>query len=100
MKASVIGSGSFGTAVAAVLCSNCDDVRIWGRDEKLVAAINDKHENATYLPGIALPPRLKATNSLEEAVTGSDLIVSATPSHATRDVIGRAAKHLPRHVPI
>jgi glycerol-3-phosphate dehydrogenase (NAD(P)+) len=100
MRASVIGSGSFGTAVASVLAGNCDEVRIWGRDEKLVAAINEKHENPTYLPGIALNPKLRATTSLEEAVTGSEMIVSATPSHATREVMGRAVKHLPRHVPI
>jgi glycerol-3-phosphate dehydrogenase (NAD(P)+) len=100
MKASVIGSGSFGTAVAAVLCNTCDTVKMWGRDEKLVASINERHENATYLAGIPLPARLQGTTSLEDCVAGADIVVSATPSHATRDVMARAAKHMPRHVPI
>jgi glycerol-3-phosphate dehydrogenase (NAD(P)+) len=100
MKATVIGSGSFGTSVAAALASNFDEVLIWGRDAKLVASLNERHENATYLPGVPLPKNLRAVEGLEEAVQGAELVVSATPSHATREVMGRAVPHLPKHVPI
>ncbi|MHB8875357.1 MAG: NAD(P)H-dependent glycerol-3-phosphate dehydrogenase [Myxococcaceae bacterium] len=100
MKATVIGSGSFGTSVAAALASNFDEVLVWGRDPKLVAAINERHENPTYLPGIALPGNLRAVESLEEAVTGAGIVVSATPSQVTREVIGRAVPYLPKQVPI
>ncbi len=100
MKASVIGAGSFGTAVAAVLAQNCERVALWGRDEKLVDALNERHENPTYLPGVALPKNVSATSSLEEACSRSELVVTAAPSHATREVMKKAAPYLPKQVPI
>jgi glycerol-3-phosphate dehydrogenase (NAD(P)+) len=100
MRGSVIGSGSFGTALANVLAVNCDEVRLWGREASVVDAINTKHENSTYLKGIPISERVRATNSLEEALAGSELVVLATPSHATREVVAKAKAYLPRHVPI
>ncbi len=100
MRATVIGSGSFGTALASVLASKGEDVRLWGRDAALVSAINARHENPTYLPGLALPPSLTATASLEEALAGSELVVVAAPSHATREVMKHASPFLPEHVPL
>ena len=81
-RVSVIGSGAFGTALSNILAVNAEQVHLWGRDEKLVAAINERHENPTYLPGITLPETIWATSSLEEALEKSELIVWATPSHA------------------
>jgi len=100
MRSSVIGSGSFGTALANSLAVNCDEVRLWGRDAALAESINTRHENPTYLPGIPLSPRVRATLELAEALEGSELVVLATPSHATRDIVSRALTALPRHVPI
>ncbi len=100
MRGSVIGSGSFGTALANVLAVNCEEVRLWGREPSVVEAINTRHENSTYLKGIPISERVRATNSLEEALAGSELVVLATPSHATREVVARAKAYLPRHVPI
>ena len=100
MRGSVIGSGSFGTALANVLAVNCDEVRMWGREPSVVEAINTRHENSTYLKGIPISERVRATHSLEEALAGSELVVLATPSHATREVVAKAKPYLPRHVPI
>lgn len=100
MRSSVIGSGSFGTALANSLALSCDEVRLWGRDAALAESINTRHENATYLPGIPLSPRVRATLELSEALEGAELVVLATPSHATRDIVSRALTHLPRHVPL
>jgi len=99
-RVSVIGSGAFGTALSNILAINAEQVHLWGRDEKLVASINDRHENPTYLPNITLAETIWATSSLEEALEKTELVVSATPSHATREVIGRAVEFLPKHVPI
>src|SRR5262249_29658009 len=99
-RASVIGSGSFGTALANVLATNCEQVHLWGRDEKLVAAINENHQNPVYLPDIPLANNIWATSSLEEALEKCELVIAATPSHATREVIGRALEYLPKHTPI
>ncbi|MFY1824754.1 NAD(P)H-dependent glycerol-3-phosphate dehydrogenase [Myxococcus fulvus] len=100
MRGSVIGSGSFGTALANVLAANCEDVRLWGREPTVVDAINTRHENPTYLPGIPISERVRATLDLQEALDGSELVVLATPSHATRQVLARAKDFLPRNVPI
>jgi glycerol-3-phosphate dehydrogenase (NAD(P)+) len=100
MRACVIGSGSFGTALANVLAQNFQDVLLWGRDPQLIATLNERHENPTYLPGIPLAKNIRGTVALEEALAEAALVVSATPSHATRDVLGRALPHLPRRAPI
>lgn len=100
MRGSVIGSGSFGTALANTLAMNCEEVRIWGRDAALADAINTRHENPTYLPGIPLASHVRATTELKEALEGADMVVLAAPSHATREVMLRALPHLPLHVPL
>ena len=100
MRATVIGSGSFGTALANVLAQSHDEVMLWGRDEALIGAVNERHENTTYLPGIPLAKNIRGTVSLEEALRESGMVVSATPSHATRDVMKRALPFLPHRVPV
>ncbi len=100
MKACVFGAGSFGTAIATVLTARCDDVVLWGRDQAVIDAINTRHENPAYLPGLTLPNQVRGTTSLEEAARGADLIVTATPSHATRELLGKALSLLPKNVPI
>lgn len=100
MRATVIGSGSFGTALANVLAIQCEQVLLWGRDARLVESLNERHENPTYLPGIPLSPRIRASTSLEEALKGAELVVSATPSQATREVMKGALPFLPPHTPI
>ncbi len=100
MRASVIGLGAFGTALANTLASRCDDVLAWARESSVVDSINGARENRAYLPGIAVSPRVRATLSLEEALSGAELVVFATPSHATREVVKKALPHLPEHVPL
>jgi glycerol-3-phosphate dehydrogenase (NAD(P)+) len=100
MRGCVIGSGSFGTALANVLAVNCEEVRLWGREPTVVEAINTQHENTTYLKGIPLSERVRATTHLEEALAGAEMVVLATPSHATREVVAKAKPYLPRHVPL
>jgi len=100
MRASVIGLGAFGTALANILASRSDDVLAWAREPKVVESINVARENRAYLPGVAVSPRVRATLSLEEALVGSELVVFATPSHATRDVVKKALPYLREHVPL
>ena len=99
-RASVIGSGSFGTALANVLASTSEQVSLWGRDPELVVTLNERHENPDYLPGIPVAKNVKATSSLEEALFGTELAVCAIPSHAFREVMKGAVPYLPKHVPI
>ncbi|MCM3709786.1 NAD(P)H-dependent glycerol-3-phosphate dehydrogenase [Sporosarcina luteola] len=83
-KVSVIGAGSWGTAIAFVLAENGHDCLLWTRRSEQSAEINEKHSNASYLPGIALPENLKASSDLKEAVQHADSIVIAVPTKAIR----------------
>lgn len=85
-KVSVIGAGSWGTAIAFVLAENGHDCLLWTRRTEQAAEINEKHTNESYLPGITLPANLQAISDLEEAVHHSDIIVIAVPTKAIRDL--------------
>ncbi len=89
MKVAVIGAGSWGTTVAALVCANAPTV-LWARDPAVASRVNADHRNQDYLPGINLPPELEATASLEDACDGAEVVVMAVPSHGFRDVLGTA----------
>lgn len=86
MKVSVIGAGSWGTALAQALVDNGQNTLIYARDENTVLEINNEHTNKRYLKNIKLPEQLKATNNLKEAVQFSDILVVAVPTKAMRTV--------------
>lgn len=94
MKISVIGAGSWGTALSVVLQSNHHDVLLWAREPEITAAVNRNHRNPTYLPELNLPETIKATSDFEEAVSGREMIVFATPSHTMREVAEKARPFL------
>lgn len=99
-KATVIGAGSFGTAMAQVLSENFARVALWGRDEALLTSLNQSHENRNYLPGLKLHEAVYGEPKVEAALEGSSIIIVATPSQATREVLGRVHDALPVGVPI
>lgn len=92
--AAVIGGGSWGTALAAILAAKGRDVRLWVRDPDLAGEIERVRENGRYLPGVRLDGSLRATADIAEALTGAALVVSATPSHVVRGVMTAAAPHV------
>ncbi len=79
-----MGSGSWGTTFAQVLCDAGTSVTLWCRRPQLADAINGSHANADYLPGIALPPALTATADPERALHQADLVVLAVPAQSLR----------------
>jgi glycerol-3-phosphate dehydrogenase (NAD(P)+) len=92
----VLGAGSWGTALAVHLARIGHDVRLWARDGALVADMSTRRANAVYLPDVTLPRNVAVTNSLLEALDGTDLVVSALPSHGCRLVVRAAAPHASR----
>ena len=60
-RVAVIGGGAWGSALASIAARAGAGVVLWARDPDVVAAINQRHENPLYLPGIALDPRVAAT---------------------------------------
>ncbi len=100
MDIGVIGGGSWGTALAKLLAENGHDISLWVHEPTLAETMARTRENPTYLPGFSLPPNLKPTNSMKEAVSDREMILSVPPSHVLREVLGRAVEFLPVGVPI
>ena len=100
MRAAVIGGGSWGTALAAVLGNNGHDVTIWSYEEDVARALAEKHENPKYMPWIALPQRVTGTHDMAQALAGAELVVAVNPSHVTRPVMKQALPYLPKATPI
>ena len=99
INVAVIGAGSWGTTVAALAAVNTPTI-LWSRRPELAAQINDAHVNGDYLATFVLPDELRATSSLEEAVSHADVLVMAVPSHGYRDIAVQAAPFVRPWVPI
>src|SRR5690606_7274156 len=93
-QVTVLGGGGWGTALAVHLARAGHDARLWARDASLVADMDARRANAVYLPGVRFPDRLRVTADLADALGDAELIVSAVPSHGTRDILRRAAAHI------
>jgi glycerol-3-phosphate dehydrogenase (NAD(P)+) len=99
-QVAVLGAGSWGTALAKSLSDAGHGVRLWARREDQAARIQASRENADYLPSIPLADSLRATHSLEEALTGVDMVVSVIPTHGLRETLDHAAPFFPVDAPI
>ena len=93
-RAAVVGAGSWGTALANLLAGKGIDTVVWSFEPEVAEQISREHVNRTYLDGIDLATSLRATTDLEEAVRGATLVLSVSPSHVVRQVMGRAAPHI------
>lgn len=83
-KVSVIGAGSWGTALAIVLNDNGHDVTIWSIMEDEIEDLKKNREHKAKLPGVHINEKIHLTANLEEAMTDKDLLVLAVPSVFTR----------------
>lgn len=83
----VLGGGSWGTALAILLCEKGFDVSIWLRDEEQAKQIVETRENEKYLPGVELPKQLQIVSDLAKAVDNKDFIVNAVPTQGVRTVL-------------
>jgi glycerol-3-phosphate dehydrogenase (NAD(P)+) len=93
---SVVGAGSWGTAVARVIAENHPDVqvRIWAYEKSVVRSINAVHENRMYLPGISLPKNISATSRISDSVHDAGCIILATPSKAVYETCAKIRKYV------
>ncbi|MDN4493878.1 NAD(P)H-dependent glycerol-3-phosphate dehydrogenase [Ureibacillus aquaedulcis] len=82
----VLGAGSWGSALAQVLAENGHNTLVWTHRDEQADEINTLHKNGKYLPNIQLPETLVATSNLEEAILHSDIVVVAVPTKAIREV--------------
>jgi len=86
----IIGSGSFGTALAFLLGERCERITMIGRDAQVAEEIHLHHRNSRYLSDVALSPRVTATTKIA-AAADHDLIIFAVPTSATRETAAQLA---------
>jgi glycerol-3-phosphate dehydrogenase (NAD(P)+) len=82
----ILGAGSWGTALAVHLARIGHTVRIWSVERPVILEMQERRANAVYLPDVALPPAVRPTTDMREAVEGAGFVVTAVPSHAMRSV--------------
>ncbi len=100
MRCTVLGAGSWGTALASNLAGKGYTVTAWDKDQGVLDDIAKHHRNERYLPGATLPPTLHASGEVAKALEGAELVVLAVPSHAIRPVAIEAKRHVHAGVPI
>ncbi len=91
MRCAVIGSGSWGTALAIQLARSGDEVWMWARDDAQASAMQSSRENARYLPGVPLPEGIHCSSDLAAVLAGACVVVEAVPSQFVREAMVQAA---------
>jgi len=81
----ILGSGSWGTALAFAAAQKCPRVTLWGHRQETAVEINATRENHRYLPGIPLPPAIRATTDFRD-LAEAPLVIAVVPSRALRQV--------------
>jgi len=95
MQVSVIGAGSWGTALAMQLARAGNRVRMWDRKPARAAAMQRERENSRYLPGLRFPDGLSVSPDLAEVLDGAELVVEVVPSQTVRAVMTDALPLIP-----
>lgn len=93
-KVSVLGAGSWGTALSIVLANNGHDVTVWSIDPEEVLMLKDYREQRDKLPGVMVPSVIEFTTDMEMAVSGAEVIVCAVPSPFVRSTMKSAAPYV------
>jgi len=90
----ILGGGSFGTVIANIIAHNGHQTTLWMRDAEQVEMLNRDRENLTYLPGYTLHEKIQATQDLEAALAGADMVFVAVPSASFRQVVRQMKAYL------
>lgn len=90
-RVTILGSGSWGTALAILAAKRGADVTLWGRDAAHAAEMNQSHANEKYLPGVKLPENITATSDLH-SLASAELVIFALPSQVTRSLAEQVAQ--------
>ena len=99
-RIAILGAGSWGTALAAIVAPNFEEVRLWTRDPSLAASITETRENARSLPGIHLGPSIRVTADAEECVASAEIVLIAVPTAHVRDLLVSVHRAIPQRSPI
>jgi len=89
----IVGGGAWGTALAVTARRAGRDVVLWAREAEVVTAVNQRHENPLFLPGIAVDPAIAATGDVAAAAS-ADAVLLVVPAQHLRAVAGAIAPTL------
>src|SRR5262245_196467 len=90
----VVGSGAWGTALAAHAARLGHAVTLWALEPEVAEDITTRHTNSVYLPDATLPETLRATSDVASAVAGAEVVMLVPPSSHLRTVAERVAPAL------
>ncbi|GHS90491.1 glycerol-3-phosphate dehydrogenase [NAD(P)+] [Synergistales bacterium] len=96
MNLTILGAGSFGTAMANHATRLGLSVRLWCRTQATANAINERHNNPRYMKGSKLGEEVRADSDLGRALSFSDHIILAVPTQSLREVLNNMASMNPR----
>jgi glycerol-3-phosphate dehydrogenase (NAD(P)+) len=99
-RLTVLGAGSWGTALAIALAPRFEKVSLWARDPVKAQGISAARENRIYLPGFRLPDSVAVSHQLAESLANTDVILSVVPSTHLRHVLEAATSLIPRETPV
>lgn len=94
MKVAVIGSGGWGTAISILLAEKGNEVYLWSWIQEETDRLNKDRENREFLPGVKLPDNIVCTHDMKSCIDGAEVIVTASPSPATRTTAKQMAPYV------
>jgi glycerol-3-phosphate dehydrogenase (NAD(P)+) len=98
-RAGVVGGGAWGTALAQVCARAGLETVLWAREQEVVDGVNAAHENALFLPGVALDATIHATHDFVD-LARSDLILAVSPAQHLRSTLQALGPHLAAGIPV
>jgi glycerol-3-phosphate dehydrogenase (NAD(P)+) len=90
-RLTILGGGSWGTALSVILAPRFHHVNLWVRRRDLAVALDSTRQNREYLPGVTIPANVSFHSVASEAISGADLLLCVLPSHAVRAFFGENA---------
>lgn len=100
MRISVIGAGSWGTAVSWLLGGKGHDVTLWARESEIAEGINASHHNPVYLPDVELADNVTASSEMDRVLFDTEAVVMVTPSVGVRSTAEAMKEHLGSDIPV
>jgi glycerol-3-phosphate dehydrogenase (NAD(P)+) len=98
-RAGVVGGGAWGTALAQVCARAGLETVLWAREHEVVDGVNTRHENALFLPGVALDPAIRASADFVD-LARSDLILAVSPAQHLRSTLAALGPHIDPGAPV
>ncbi|XKM13575.1 NAD(P)H-dependent glycerol-3-phosphate dehydrogenase [Orbaceae bacterium ac157xtp] len=93
-KVTVLGAGSYGTALAILLARNGYETLLWGHEESEMQKLEKERQNSKFLPDIEFPDNLHIETDLKKAVQATNILLLVVPSHAFGEVLTRIKPYL------